>query len=332
MNDNISAIYAPQQPSKPLAQNDKTLIHHPWQWCSEDTNPSIFFLTHATIYSLLIWPKMTVFQSMHFLQVLCGVRCMIYVCHLWAWRLLLKHECCSSISDKKAWTALRGVPWNRRSHQNCRHYCSAIKMTISENAQQPINWTFLHRPEMNHSLFSSLHYIQVVGTHISFTKPCAECLEKWFFYDRDVQLWTYRVQHRRVLFSNTKNKPGKGTEELNQICLSMEINFLLAVIADVQHICSKHSFWDLIFKESLRNQHWGQQHFPTTTYTRRSKAPDAQQGFVDNPKLVQHRSLGHSPSIMSLHVRESVITMGSFLCESISNLSLLPGGSVSIML
>lgn len=114
MNDNISAIYAPQQPFKPLLQHDKTLIHQPQQWHWLEKEPQCI-----PSFSQCVAKEVRI--SKHAFLTGALWRGMHDLFMPFARQFQVMSECCGSISDKEAWTAQKGAR-GRTSHQNQHHY------------------------------------------------------------------------------------------------------------------------------------------------------------------------------------------------------------------
>lgn len=109
MNDNISAIYAPQKPFKPLLQHDKTLIHQPQQWhWLEREQPFYFpFTQRNPSFSLCVAKEVRIPNHAFLTGALwCGMHDLFMP---FARQFHLMSECCGSISDKEAWTAQKGA-------------------------------------------------------------------------------------------------------------------------------------------------------------------------------------------------------------------------------
>lgn len=109
MNDNISAIYAPQQPFKPLLQHDKTLIHQPLQWCWLERDQPLYFpfTQRNPSFSLCVAKEVRIPKYAFLTGALW--RGMHDLFMLFARQFHLMSECCGSISDKEAWTAQKGA-------------------------------------------------------------------------------------------------------------------------------------------------------------------------------------------------------------------------------
>lgn len=109
MNDNISAIYAPQQPFKPLLQHDKALIHQPQQWhWLEWEQPLYFpFTQRNPSFSLCVAEEGRIPKHAFLSGALWRGIHDLFMPFARQFHLISEYR--GSISDKEAWTAQNGA-------------------------------------------------------------------------------------------------------------------------------------------------------------------------------------------------------------------------------